>query len=153
MAQVHSDCPMFNETQYEATGCAPQLCFPVENPGRGVHRSGPACHLFAEVPVLHVMCSLLKEVPRCHRSYDNILYGWVTLFINMSCLYWWETAHRYYDLHNGLVRSTNAHTHTPRIVCRDLWLEWSTAHRSLSQSTRSMPSAFQQTHGRAMVTS
>ena len=63
----HSDCPLFNQTMYDETGCSPQLCFVVPNPGKGVH------------------------------SYDNILFAWVTLFINMACLYWWETAHRYFD--------------------------------------------------------
>jgi hypothetical protein len=63
----HSDCPLFNQSMYDETGCSPQLCFVVPNPGKGVH------------------------------SYDNILFAWVTLFINMAQLYWWETAHRYVD--------------------------------------------------------
>jgi hypothetical protein len=68
----HSDCPLFNKTLYETTGCSPQLCFVVPNPGKGTH------------------------------SYDNILYAWTALFINMAQLYWWETAHRYYDANIGL---------------------------------------------------
>eukprot|EP01052_Picozoa_sp_SAG31_P010413 SAG31_NODE_570_length_14016_cov_10.573543_4_plen_2093_part_00 len=30
-------------------------------------------------------------------SYDSAPEAWMTLFINMACLYWWETAHRYLD--------------------------------------------------------
>ena len=63
----HRDCPLFNQTMYDETGCSPQLCFVTPNPGKGVH------------------------------SYDNIFFAWCTLFINMACLYWWETAHRFAD--------------------------------------------------------
>ena len=63
----HADCPLFNKTMYDETGCSPQLCFVVPNPGKGVH------------------------------NYDNIMFAWVSLFINMSQLYWWETAHRFVD--------------------------------------------------------
>ena len=30
-------------------------------------------------------------------GYDDVLQGWIALFINMACLYWWETAHRFSD--------------------------------------------------------
>ena len=44
-----------------------QVCVPALNPGKTFH------------------------------SYDNAAQGWIALFINMACLYWWETAHRYTD--------------------------------------------------------
>eukprot|EP01052_Picozoa_sp_SAG31_P044872 SAG31_NODE_7983_length_1549_cov_1.519310_1_plen_383_part_10 len=36
------------------------------------------------------------------QHFDNILWAWVALFINMANLYWWETAHRVVDANSGL---------------------------------------------------
>jgi hypothetical protein len=49
-----------------------QVCVPGINPGRGAH------------------------------NFDNIGEAFVALYINMACLYWWETAHRMLDANDGM---------------------------------------------------
>lgn len=34
-------------------------------------------------------------------NYDSAPEAWITIFINMACLYWWETAHRFADANSG----------------------------------------------------
>eukprot|EP01050_Picozoa_sp_SAG11_P005114 SAG11_NODE_347_length_10420_cov_5.267997_2_plen_2091_part_00 len=58
---------------YKASACeADELCYEFGNPGFG------------------------------HHGFDNIVMSWVTVFIEMANLYWWETGYRVYDADVGL---------------------------------------------------
>ena len=43
------------------------------------------------------VCSTSLNPGKTFSSYDSAPESYITLFINMACLYWWETANRYVD--------------------------------------------------------
>ena len=57
---------------------------------------------------------------RGFQSYDSAGDAWLSIFINMACLYWWETAHRYVDANsNHAVPICTNYTHAS--VCEDAY--------------------------------
>ena len=50
------------------------------------------------------------------QSYDAASDAWISIFINMACLYWWETAHRYVDA-NSAHEVPSCSNHTADYTC------------------------------------
>lgn len=46
-------------------------------------------------------CQRALNPGRGIQSYDAVDDAWVAIYINMACLYWWETAHRYVDANSA----------------------------------------------------
>jgi hypothetical protein len=92
-----------------APGPYPGVVDPTYEYPIGIGVWGTYCNLDSDCPLYNVR-DQWNRTQTCQRSlnpgktfsnYDSSPEAWITLFINMACLYWWETAHRYVDANSG----------------------------------------------------
>ena len=93
---LQAKCPVLNRT----TAAGPQYEYPI-----GIGMWWTYCTVDEDCPMYGKMdpynrtqvCVPSQNPGKTFHHYDTVLDGWIALFINMACLYWWETAHRFVD--------------------------------------------------------
>eukprot|EP01052_Picozoa_sp_SAG31_P009470 SAG31_NODE_498_length_14861_cov_3.405026_1_plen_440_part_00 len=78
----HTQCPLFNQTLFDMTGCAEQLCMPAENPGKGMHRC-----VDAAAAVMRVLAELsIRLTGECSAALTiYFTHGWHCLSTCLAC--------------------------------------------------------------------
>lgn len=94
-----------------APGPFPSLFEPSYEYPIGIGVWGTYCNLDSDCPLYNARdkwnrtqtCQPSLNPGKTFSNYDSSPEAWITIFINMACLYWWETAHRYMDANSGHV--------------------------------------------------